>query len=54
MRQLGRRVSQREADDPLGDLRSQWLDPGGAGLVAQQPVDVLVHEALLPAPDAGL
>lgn len=46
-------VGQREGDHPLGDVRPERLDPGGARLVAQQAVDALVHEALLPAPHAS-
>jgi len=50
---LGRRVGQRQIDHPLGHVRAERLDPGRAGFVAQQTLDALVHEALLPAPDAG-
>jgi hypothetical protein len=53
MGRLGRWVGQRQVDHPLGHVRAKRLDPGRARFVAQQAVDALMHEALLPAPDAG-
>src|SRR5215207_3922024 len=46
-------VGKRQVNHPSGHVRAQWFDPGRARLVAQQPIDALVHKALLPAPDAG-
>ena len=43
-----------QARPPVDHLLAERLDPRGPGLVAQQPVDALLGEALLPAPDAGL
>src|SRR6185369_17036680 len=43
-----------ERDHFVDHLLAEWLDPRGAGLVAQQAVDAPLSEAFLPAPDAGL
>ena len=43
-----------QLDHPLDRLGRQRRLAGLAGLVAQQPVDALAHEALLPAPDHRL
>jgi hypothetical protein len=51
-RLMGRRlVGQR--DDPIDGLGRQRRNTRGPGLVASQPRDPLVHEALLPAPYRG-
>jgi hypothetical protein len=42
-----------QRDDPIDGLGRQRRNPRGPGLVAGQPRDPLVHEALLPAPDHG-
>ena len=54
MGRLGRRVGQRERDHTFGHLGAVPRNPRGARLVSQEAVDALVHEPLLPAPDAGL
>ena len=54
VRRLGRRIGLRQRHDALGHLRAKRRNARGAGLVAQQAVDAFRHEALLPAPDAGL
>jgi hypothetical protein len=41
-------------DHLLGDFYSQRRDARAPGLVAQEPGDALLHEALWPAPDAVL
>ncbi len=51
---LSRRIAERQPHDALGDVGSERRDARRPGLVAQQPVDALGHEALLPAPDRGL
>src|SRR5262249_1920400 len=48
------RIGLRQRDHPLSDFRSQRLDARRSGLVVQEPCDTLLHEALLPAPDAIL
>ena len=49
---VGRRlVDQR--DDPIDGPGRQRRDARGPGLVAGQPLDPFVHEALLPAPNHG-
>ena len=49
-----RRRLLRQADD-LGDaLRRDRRLAGRTGFIAQQTIDPFVHEALLPAPHAGL
>ena len=51
-RLVGRRlVGQR--DNPIDGLGWQRPNARGPGLVAGQPLDSFVHEALLPAPDHG-
>ena len=54
VRCLARRGAERQIDDALHRLCRQRRLAGLAGLVAQQPVDALLHEAFLPAPDDGL
>ena len=51
---LVRRLGGGERDHFVDHLLAEWLDPRGAGLVAQQAVDAPLSEAFLPAPDAGL
>ena len=51
---LARRRAERQIDDALHRLRRQRRLAGRPRLVAQQPVDALLHEALLPAPDHRL
>ena len=47
-------ADERQVDHPLHRGRRQRRLAGLARLVAQQPVDALRHEALLPAPDHRL
>jgi hypothetical protein len=54
VRRLARQLAERELDHPLDRRCRQRWQAGLPGLVAQQPVDPGLHEALLPAPDAGL
>jgi hypothetical protein len=52
---LARRVAaQGEFDHPFGHGVGEPWDSRGPGLVAQQPVHPLLHEALLPTPHGGL
>ena len=51
---FGGRLGLAERDDALGGIRSQGWDARRPRLVAQQPVVAFLHEAFLPAPDAGL
>ena len=44
----------RQRHHALGHLGPERRDARGPRLVAQQPVDAFLHEALLPAPHAGL
>src|SRR5215471_14911938 len=50
---LGGSCSAR-ADDAFGHVLPQPRDAGGPGFVAQKAVETFLHEALLPAPDAGV
>ena len=53
---VGRLMRRRlvgQGHHPIDGLGRQRRDPRGAGLVADQPRDPFVHEALLPAPDRG-
>jgi hypothetical protein len=54
VRRLSGRVFQRQRDDPFGDFGAKRLDAGRPRLVAKQGAEAFLHEALLPAPDAGL
>ena len=54
VRGFARRVRQRHGDHPFRHIRLERLDARGPRLVAQKPVEAFLHEALLPAPDAGL
>ena len=54
MRRLARRLAQGELDHLIDDRRRQGRQAGLARLVAQEPGHALAHEALLPAPNAGL
>jgi hypothetical protein len=45
--------AKRQGDDALGRLSPKRLDPRRARLVAKQAIEPFLHEALLPAPDAG-
>ena len=49
-----RRIGQRQRDHALGHFGAERRDARGPRLVAQQAVEALLAEALLPAPDAGL
>jgi hypothetical protein len=51
---LGRRLGLAERDDALGDVGLQGRDARRPRLVAQQALIAFLHEAFLPAPDAGL
>ena len=51
---FGRRRLHGQRDDALRDSGVEFRDAGGPRLVAQQPLEALRGEALLPAPDAGL
>src|SRR4051794_13475347 len=54
---VGRLVRRRlvcQGNDTIDGLGRQWRDARGPGLVADQPLGPLMHEALLPAPDHGL
>jgi hypothetical protein len=53
---VGRLVGRRlvgQHDDPIDGLGGQRRNARGPGLVAGQPLDPFMHEALLPAPDHG-
>ena len=50
---LARWRAERQIDDALHRLWRQRRLAGRPRLVPQQPVDALLHEALLPAPDDG-
>ncbi len=54
MRGFTRRLGQCQGHRTLDHRRIQRRDTRGAGLVDQQPVRARLHEALLPAPNAGL
>jgi hypothetical protein len=54
VRRLARRLAERPLDELLDDRERDRCLAGLARLVAQQAVDALLHEAPLPAPDAGL
>jgi hypothetical protein len=54
VRRLAGRISQRQVDHALDHLSGQRRLAGLARLVAQQPVDALLHEAFLPPPDHRL
>ena len=54
VRGLAGRVGERQRHHPLGDLGPERRNARGPRLVAQEPVDAFLGEALLPAPDAGL
>jgi hypothetical protein len=51
---LARRVTLRQRDNALADRRRERRDARRARPVAQQAVHALVHEPLLPAPQARL
>ena len=50
---LMRRRLVRQGHDTIDGVARQRRDARGPGLVAGQPPDPLMHEALLPAPDHG-
>ena len=50
---LAGRFAKRQGDDALSRLSHQRLNARGARLVAKQTFERFLHEALLPAPDAG-
>ena len=50
---LAGRFAKRQGDDALSRLSPQRLNARGARLVAKQTFERFLHEALLPAPDAG-
>jgi len=54
VRGLTGRRPKRQIDNALHDLRRQRRLARLARLVAKQPLDTLLHEALLPAPDHRL
>ena len=54
VRGLCGRVFQSETNDPFRSIGPERRDARWPGLVAQKPLDAFLHEALLPAPDAGL
>ena len=54
VRRLAGRVRQRQRHHALGHLGPERRDARGPRLVAQQPVEAFLGEALLPAPHAGL
>jgi hypothetical protein len=35
---LDRRIGSSERDDTLGDIRPEWWDARGSGLITQQPI----------------
>jgi len=51
---LGRGIGLRESHHACGNFRSEWRNARAARLVVQKALEALLHEALLPAPDAGL
>ena len=51
---LVRRRLERQGDDPRDGVAIHRRLSRRPGLVAQQPMDAFLHEALLPAPHAGL
>jgi len=51
---LARRGAQSHGHDTLGRSLRDFGEPRGACFVAQQTIDALGHEALLPPPDGGL
>jgi hypothetical protein len=51
-RLMGRRLVGQH-DDPIDGLGGPRRNARGSGLVAGQPLDPFMHEALLPAPDHG-
>ena len=53
MGRLMRRRLVGQGHDPIDGRSRQGRDARGPGLVAGEPRDPLVHEALLPAPDHG-
>jgi hypothetical protein len=53
---MGRRMRRGlvgQGNDAIDGLGRQGRDARGPGLVAGEPLDPLMHEALLPAPDHG-
>lgn len=54
VRDLAGWVLKRQMDDPLRNVLSQRLGVGRSRLVAKKAPESLLHEALPPAPDAGL
>jgi hypothetical protein len=48
---LSRRILKRQGDNPFHNILAQHA--GGACLVAKKAVEAFLHEAFLPAPDAG-
>ena len=53
MRRLAGRFLKRKGDDLFGDLGAERGNARGPRLVAQQTLIALLHEPLLPTPDAG-
>ena len=54
MGRLDGRVGQRQRHHPLGHFGTQGRNARRARLVAEKAIDAFLHEAFLPAPDAGL
>jgi hypothetical protein len=54
MRRFGRRVLERQGDDPLGHVLAQRRDGGEACFVAKKAVEVLLREVFLPNAGLGL
>lgn len=54
VRGLSWRIGLRECHHARCNVRSERRNARGACLVAQQTLEALLHEAFLPAPDAGL
>src|SRR5580704_4299732 len=53
MRRLMRRGLVGQGNNTIDGRGRQGRDARGPGLVASEPLDPLMHEALLPAPDHG-
>jgi hypothetical protein len=51
---LGWRIGLRESHDASGNVHSERGDARGTRPIVQKTIDALLHEAFLPAPDAGL
>ena len=54
MCRLVARRTQRQRDDAVSDFPAERRNARGSRLVPQQPLDTLVHEALLPTPNRCL